>query len=146
MAEPPLEYGQACELAFNHGGTLLASGLETGYIVIWDFETRGVALVFQAHALAVRSLACAPMSSWTLLTLFCRWTRGGQYLISGSKDRVCRVWDLKRLEDDSPALVSEAVMPAEIVQVVAPPGHSYLFFVSKRRRYKSRSPSFTRSP
>jgi COMPASS component SWD1 len=40
----------AVSLAFNPFGSLLATGCQDGQVLIWDYETRGVARTFVRHA------------------------------------------------------------------------------------------------
>ena len=46
----------AVTCTFNRHGTLLAVGCTDGRIVVWDFLTRGIAKVYNAHAHPVCSL------------------------------------------------------------------------------------------
>jgi COMPASS component SWD1 len=103
--EEYLEHGVARCIAFNRRGTLLAgagrvslasrarahsrltralaaraAGCATGEVVLWDFETRGVARVLRGgHEGEVAALA---------------WSRDGRSLASAGADRQLRVWDV----------------------------------------------------
>jgi COMPASS component SWD1 len=104
--EEYLEHGVARCIAFNRRGTLLAgagrvsrltpctrsrltrapaallraAGCATGEVVLWDFETRGVAHVLRGgHEGEVAALA---------------WSRDGRTLATAGADRQLRVWDV----------------------------------------------------
>eukprot|EP01023_Acetabularia_acetabulum_P022934 TRINITY_DN22520_c0_g1_i1.p1 TRINITY_DN22520_c0_g1~~TRINITY_DN22520_c0_g1_i1.p1 ORF type:complete len:242 (-),score=35.95 TRINITY_DN22520_c0_g1_i1:21-746(-) len=66
-------------IQFNRTGELLASGCFSGDIVIWDFETRGVAKLLSGHSKVVCCI---------------RWSRDGKKLVSGSQDRCIFLWDV----------------------------------------------------
>ncbi|KAG2433509.1 hypothetical protein HYH02_012627 [Chlamydomonas schloesseri] len=68
-------------MAFNRRGTLLASGTKEGQVVIWDFDTRGVAAVLEGHNAAVTSVS---------------WSRNGRQLLSGSEDASIILWDVQQ--------------------------------------------------
>ncbi|KAK9472206.1 WD40-repeat-containing domain protein [Dipodascopsis tothii] len=74
-----LQYGQATCLKFNRNGDYLASGLFDGTVVVFDFDTYGIARVLRGHTRAIESLS---------------WTRDGRYLLSSSRDWKCILWDL----------------------------------------------------
>ena len=69
----------AVTCTFNRHGTLLAVGCNDGRIVVWDFLTRGIAKVYNAHAHPVCSLS---------------WSRNGRQLISAATDNLVCVWDV----------------------------------------------------
>jgi len=71
------------DITFSSGGELLASGDETGRIIVWREEDGEWREGFQlpGHAKAVTSLKFDP---------------AGRLLYSGSEDRSMRVWDLER--------------------------------------------------
>ena len=69
----------AVTCTFNRHGTLLAVGCNDGRIVVWDFLTRGIAKVYNAHAHPVCSLG---------------WSRNGRQLISAATDNLVCVWDV----------------------------------------------------
>ncbi|XP_064650896.1 retinoblastoma-binding protein 5 homolog isoform X2 [Lineus longissimus] len=75
----------AVTCAFNRRGTLLAVGCNDGRIVIWDFLTRGIAKIIQAHVHPVCSLS---------------WNRNGQKLLSASTDNSVALWDVMAGECD----------------------------------------------
>lgn len=64
---------------FNRHGTLLAVGCNDGRIVVYDFLTRGIAKVYQAHTHTVCSLS---------------WSRNGKRLISAATDNLVCIWDV----------------------------------------------------
>ncbi|XP_039249686.1 retinoblastoma-binding protein 5 homolog [Styela clava] len=65
--------------SFNRHGTLLAVGCNDGRIVVWDFLTRGIAKVYNAHVHPVCSL---------------NWSRNGRKLLSAATDNLVCVWDV----------------------------------------------------
>lgn len=50
VIEDCLEDGYACCCSPNRRGTLLAVGCLDGRVVIWDFDTRGIARVLKGHS------------------------------------------------------------------------------------------------
>ena len=71
-------------------GFACAAGGATGEVIIWDFETKGVARASQPHDQAVTAVA---------------WTRDGRHVISASED--CTVSSLSILDNkqvQSPSL------------------------------------------
>ena len=74
-----LHSGHAACLRFNRKGDFLASGRVDGSIIIFDVETHGVAHKLQGHTRQIQSLS---------------WSREGRYLLSGSQDWKCVLWDL----------------------------------------------------
>jgi len=70
---------------FNRYGTLLAVGCNDGRIVIWDFLTRGIAKIIQAHVHPVCSLS---------------WSRSGRKVVSASTDNTVTLWDVLSGECD----------------------------------------------
>eukprot|EP00898_Chlorokybus_atmophyticus_P008255 jgi/Chlat1/8430/Chrsp80S07845 len=93
VIEEWLDYRQSQCIAFNRRGTLLAAGCSDGAIVIWDFETRGVARCWEHHKGAVTTVS---------------WSQNGRRLLSGSVDQTIVCWDV------------EAGRPLHAVQVAAP--------------------------
>ncbi|GFR40767.1 hypothetical protein Agub_g1380, partial [Astrephomene gubernaculifera] len=77
--EEYLDHGLALCMAFNRRGTLLASGTREGQVVLWDFDTRGVASVLSGHEGPVTSVS---------------WSRDGRYLLSGSEDQRVILWNV----------------------------------------------------
>lgn len=67
-------------IKFNHTGDYLASGLLDGTIAIFDSDTNGVLLVLRGHSRPIQSLS---------------WSHDGRYLLSGSRDWKCILWDLQ---------------------------------------------------
>lgn len=65
--------------SFNRHGSLLAVGCNDGRIAVWDFITRGIAKVYNAHIHPVCSLS---------------WSRDGYKLLSGSMDWTISVWQV----------------------------------------------------
>lgn len=70
---------------FNRYGTLLAVGCNDGRLVIWDFLTRGIAKIIQAHVHPVCSLS---------------WSRSGKKMVSASTDNTVCIWDVLTGECD----------------------------------------------
>ena len=66
-------------------GTLLAVGCNDGRIVVWDFLTRGIAKIIQAHVHPVCSLS---------------WSRSGRKVVSASTDNTVTLWDVLSGECD----------------------------------------------
>ena len=66
-------------LWFCRYGTLLAVGCNDGRIVVWDFLTRGIAKIIQAHVHPVCSLS---------------WSRSGRKVVSASTDNTVTLWDV----------------------------------------------------
>jgi len=79
IIEEYLEQGAASCMAFNRRGTLLAVGTYEGQVVLWDFDTRGVARTLSRHTKQVTGLS---------------WSRNGRYLASGSADQSLILWDV----------------------------------------------------
>ena len=67
-------------IAFNRRGTLLAAGLQDGRVVLWDFDTRGVARSCQPHIAPLTSLA---------------WSRDGRLLVSSAADGSAVLWNVE---------------------------------------------------
>ena len=79
-ADGTLDTGSmAVTCTFNRHGTLLAVGCNDGRVVVWDFLTRGIARVYNAHAHPVCSLS---------------WSRNGKQLISAATDNLVCIWDV----------------------------------------------------
>ncbi|KAK6173805.1 hypothetical protein SNE40_017200 [Patella caerulea] len=75
----------AITCAFNRHGTLLAVGCNDGRIVIWDFLTRGIAKVINAHVHPVCSLS---------------WSRDGHKLLTAATDNTVSLWTIMTGECD----------------------------------------------
>ena len=65
--------------AFNRRGNLLAGGCAKGAVVIWDFDTHGLARHLVAHSGRITGV---------------HWTRSSRKLISSSVDGNMVVWDV----------------------------------------------------
>ncbi|KAF5111971.1 hypothetical protein DV495_002427 [Geotrichum candidum] len=75
-----VRYGHSGCIKFNPTGDYLASGLQDGSIAIFDIDTNGVLLVLRGgHSRSIQSLS---------------WSHDSRYLLSGSQDWKCIVWDL----------------------------------------------------
>eukprot|EP00899_Mesostigma_viride_P019395 jgi/Mesvir1/27457/Mv07239-RA.1 len=79
VIEEWLENGHAKCIAFNRRGTLLAAGCEDGGVVVWDFDTRGVARRFAGHSSTVTSVC---------------WSKDGSTLLTSSLDTRVISWDV----------------------------------------------------
>ncbi|KAL2060058.1 hypothetical protein VTL71DRAFT_9880 [Oculimacula yallundae] len=75
-----LRSGHATCVRFNRKGDFLAAGRADGTVVIFDVETNGVARKLKGHTRQVQSLS---------------WSRDGRYLLTGSQDWKCNIWDLQ---------------------------------------------------
>ncbi|KAK9455695.1 WD40-repeat-containing domain protein [Dipodascopsis uninucleata] len=75
-----LQYGHSTCVKFNRKGDYLASGLIDGTVIVFDFDTYGIARVLRGHTRPIQSLS---------------WSRDGRYLLSSSRDWKCILWDLK---------------------------------------------------
>ncbi|KAK3575950.1 hypothetical protein CHS0354_019267 [Potamilus streckersoni] len=69
----------AITCAFNRHGTLLAVGCNDGRVVLWDFLTRGIAKIVNAHVHPVCTLS---------------WSRNGHKLLTAATDNTVCVWDI----------------------------------------------------
>ena len=79
--EQQLEHGVAVSLAFNAWGTLLATGLATGEVVLWDFETRCCVRVLR------RAGPPSPASAVA-------WSPDGRSVAAASPDGQLTTWDV----------------------------------------------------
>lgn len=89
----------ALTCSFNRFGTLLAVGCNDGRIVIWDFLTRGIAKIIQAHIHPVCSIS---------------WTRTGRVLVSASTDNNVCVWDVTTGECDAKYRFPSPVLKVQV--------------------------------
>lgn len=100
---------------FNRYGTLLAVGCNDGRIVVWDFLTRGIAKIIQAHVHPVCSLS---------------WSRSGRKVVSASTDNTVTLWDVLSGECDlkfrfpSPVLKVQFHPREEMEILVTPMRHA----------------------
>ncbi|KAL8620662.1 Retinoblastoma-binding protein 5 [Nucella lapillus] len=99
----------AVTCSFNRQGTLFAVGCNDGRIVIWDFLTRGISKVINAHVHPVCSLS---------------WSRNGRKLLSAATDNTVSVWDVLSGENDKIYR-----FPSPVLKVQFHPRHSDLFLV-----------------
>ncbi|KAG2498136.1 hypothetical protein HYH03_003894 [Edaphochlamys debaryana] len=101
VIEEYLDHGTALCMAFNRRGTLLASGTREAQVVLWDFETRGVAAILSGHTGPVTSLA---------------WSRTGRQLLSGSEDGRLVLWDVLAAKQ-----IAMVTLPAPVTRVSLSP-------------------------
>ncbi|KAK9235997.1 WD40-repeat-containing domain protein [Lipomyces kononenkoae] len=94
-----LNYGHSTCIKFNRKGDYLASGLIDGTVVVFDFETYGIARVLRGHTRSVQSLS---------------WSRDGRYLLSSSRDWKCILWDLKDGSREKTVRFESAIWGAEL--------------------------------
>lgn len=100
---------------FNRFGTLLAVGCNDGRIVVWDFLTRGIAKIIQAHVHPVCSLS---------------WSRSGRKVLSASTDNTVSLWDVltgecdRRFRFPSPVLKVQFHPRSEKEVLVTPMRHA----------------------
>ncbi|KAG2442313.1 hypothetical protein HXX76_002399 [Chlamydomonas incerta] len=95
IIEEFLDHGSAQCMAFHRRGTLLASGTKEGQVVIWDFDTRGVAAVLHGHTAPVTSVS---------------WSRNGRQLLSGSEDASVILWDVQQGKQVTQLQLGSAVL------------------------------------
>ncbi|KAK9479719.1 WD40-repeat-containing domain protein [Lipomyces japonicus] len=105
-----LHYGRSCFIKFNRKGDYLASGLTDGTIIIFDFDTYGIAKILRGHTRPIQSLS---------------WSRDGRYLLSSSRDWKCILWDLKEGNRVRTIRFETAIWGAELH-----PHHNKIFIVS----------------
>uniref|UniRef100_A0A383WGW9 Uncharacterized protein n=1 Tax=Tetradesmus obliquus TaxID=3088 RepID=A0A383WGW9_TETOB len=124
VIEEYLDYGVAKCCAFNRRGTLLATGTEDGYIIIWDFETRGVAKLLNGHSVQAlpddqqqQQQRAAPLAA-AVTSL--AWSRSGRHLLSGSLDKRVMLWDVLTGE-----LVHEVALSSGVTRVSLSPRKPY---------------------
>ena len=65
--------------AFNRRGSMLAGGCDNGHVIVWDFETHGVARTLELHEAPVTSVS---------------WTKSSRRLLSSGADGRLAVWDV----------------------------------------------------
>ncbi|KAK3275271.1 hypothetical protein CYMTET_16586 [Cymbomonas tetramitiformis] len=100
VIEEYLDHGVATCIAFNRRATLLAAGCTSGSIVIWDFDTRGIARVWaDGHRLTVTSVS---------------WTKKGYHLLSSSSDQDLVLWDALKGECCARVSLSTAILNARV--------------------------------
>ncbi|XP_076438186.1 retinoblastoma-binding protein 5 homolog isoform X2 [Babylonia areolata] len=99
----------AVTCSFNRQGTLFAVGCNDGRIVAWDFLTRGIAKVINAHVHPVCSLS---------------WSRNGRKLLSAATDNTVSVWDVISGENDKIFR-----FPSPVLKVQFHPRDSNVFLV-----------------
>ncbi|KAK9450758.1 WD40-repeat-containing domain protein [Limtongia smithiae] len=94
-----LNYGRSTCIRFNRKGDYLASGLADGTVIVFDFDTYGIARVLRGHTRAVQSLS---------------WSRDGRYLLSSSRDWKCILWDLYDGSRERTVHFESAIWTAEL--------------------------------
>jgi len=101
VIEDSLEDGNAaaCCCAPNRRGTLIAVGCTDGRVVIWDFDTRGIARVLIGHSHTITSLS---------------WSRNGRKLLSASTDWTVKLWDVLSGNVEHSLLLDSAILFCQI--------------------------------
>jgi len=100
--EEYLEHSSAARgVAFNRPGTLLAVGYTGGQVIIWDFETRGVA----------KELAGGHGSLAEVTAL--SWSSNGRTLATAGTDSQLLLWDVL-----SGRVTQRVKLPSAAVRVV----------------------------
>jgi len=80
MIEAKLQVAAAVLVcAFNRRGNLLAGGCADSRVVVWDFETHGVARLLEGHTSRVSSVS---------------WTRSSRKLLSSAADGLLMRWEV----------------------------------------------------
>ncbi|KAK9467567.1 WD40-repeat-containing domain protein [Lipomyces arxii] len=94
-----LNFGQSTCIKFNRKGDYLASGLVDGTVIVFDFDTYGIARVLRGHTRPIQSLS---------------WSKDGRYLLSSSRDWKCILWDLKDGSRETTVRFESAIWGAEL--------------------------------
>ena len=106
IIEQCLEYGYATCSAFNRRGTLLASGLSDGRVVLWDFETRSMIKALgdrvdgPSNAVTNIRFGKLALSRVNYLVTLCArsmcrsWSRNGRFLLACTADGSFSVWNV----------------------------------------------------
>eukprot|EP01104_Vermistella_antarctica_P018150 TRINITY_DN662_c1_g6_i1.p1 TRINITY_DN662_c1_g6~~TRINITY_DN662_c1_g6_i1.p1 ORF type:complete len:406 (-),score=88.71 TRINITY_DN662_c1_g6_i1:619-1836(-) len=89
----------AVNCVFNKRGTLLAVGCNDGEVIIWDFDTRGIAKQWKAHIGTVTSVS---------------WSRNGRKLLTSSADWALRLWDVLNVTEDITVRFESMVLSSQI--------------------------------
>ncbi|ORX62772.1 WD40 repeat-like protein, partial [Hesseltinella vesiculosa] len=106
-----LEDGYILFGRFNRRGTLFAAGCQDGRCLVYDVDTKGIARNLLGH---VKPIASVRQVNKEIISWKCRaWSRNGRYLLSGSKDWTCIVWDLvtatkrTKVRFDTPVMMAQ---------------------------------------
>ena len=70
---------EVLQVAFNRRGNMLAGGCRNGAVIVWDFDTHGIAQTLTGHKAPVTSVS---------------WTRSSRRLLSSSTEGVLILWDV----------------------------------------------------
>ncbi|KAJ8328969.1 chromatin binding protein [Batrachochytrium dendrobatidis] len=85
--------------AYNRRANLVAAGTRDGRCLIWDLDTRAIALRLKGHAQPITSVS---------------WTRRGRHVLTSSRDWNCIVWDLKSSSRRYTAKFKSPVLEAQM--------------------------------
>lgn len=105
-----LRSGHATCVRFNRKGDFLASGRVDGVVIVFDVETLGIARKLRGHTRQIQSVS---------------WSRDGRYLLTGSQDWKCILWDL---QDGTRLRTVKFEAPVYIAELH--PTNHFLFVVS----------------
>eukprot|EP00494_Astrolonche_serrata_P024590 UN24849 len=123
-----LRFGKTVRVAFNRRGALLAAGLHDGRIVIWDFQTKGVAKVLKQHTKPISNI---------------KWSRNGRKLLTGCNAGELCMWhvaegtlDYRFVEASKKPIVHASLCPRNSRICCATPKGSqpYLITVLENKR------------